>query len=116
MVGLQPRSTVWPQLAITGVVASVQVNTCVQVVVLPHASVAVYVLVLDQLQPPVFTAAAKLDENDTGPQLSVAVGVPGAGIPVGLQPRSAPWGHEVITGGVVSVTLNVTEQVEEHPF
>jgi hypothetical protein len=50
------------------------------------------------------------------PQASVAVAAPGAGTPVGLQPKSLPGGQKVITGGVVSsVHVNTCVQVEELP-
>ena len=35
-------------------------------------------------------------------QLSVAVGVPGPGNVVGLQPKSVPEGQNVIVGGITS--------------
>ena len=46
------------------------------------------------------------------PQLSVAVTVPGAGRPVGLQPRFEPSGQDVITGSVTSFTETVNSQSE----
>ena len=54
------------------------------------------------------------DEVTVGvPQLSVAVAVPAAGTPVGLQPTAEPAGQSVIVGGVVStVHVNVWVHVE----
>ena len=46
------------------------------------------------------------------PQLSVAVAAPGAGTPVGLQPRLEPGGQNVNTGGVTS-TVQVSTWVQE---
>jgi hypothetical protein len=40
-------------------------------------------------------------------QLSVAVALPAAGTPVGLQPKLEPGGQNVKTGGVLSTTLTV---------
>jgi hypothetical protein len=49
-------------------------------------------------------------------QASVAVAAPGAGIPVGLHPRSDPGGQNVNTGGVTStVHVNTCVQVEVLP-
>ena len=46
------------------------------------------------------------------PQASVAVAAPGAGTPVGLQPRSDPGGQKVNTGGSESmVQVNTCVQV-----
>ena len=46
------------------------------------------------------------------PQASVAVAAPGAGMPVGLHPRSDPGGQNVNTGGVTSkVQVNTCVQV-----
>ncbi len=68
---------------------------------LPHASVAVYVLVCERPHP--FDVILPSDEVIVGvPQASVAVAVPAAGTPAGLQPRSEPAGHNVIVGGVTS--------------
>ena len=46
--------------------------------------------------------APKDDVIEGVPQASVAVAVPGAGTPAGLQPRSPPGGQNVIVGGVTS--------------
>ena len=76
-------------------------NTCAQVAVLLHPSVAVYILVLDQLQPLVFTGLPNVELiPGVPPQLSVAVGVPAAGNEVGLHPRLLPAGQEVNPGAV----------------
>ena len=50
------------------------------------------------------------------PQTSVAVAVPAAGTPVGLQPRLEPAGQNVKVGGAVStVHEKACEQVDEFP-
>ena len=90
--GLHPRSEPSGQNVNTGgVTSTVQVNTCVQVDVFPHPSVAVYVLVCDLKHPSGIT-----DPNDEVipgvPQSSVAMAAPGAGTPPGLHPRSEPAG------------------------
>jgi hypothetical protein len=52
----------------------------------------------------------------TLPQSSVAVAVPAAGTPLGLQPRSEPEGQNVITGAVTSaVQVNIWSQVVVFP-
>ena len=48
---------------------------------------------------------------DGVPQASVAVAAPGAGTPVGLQPRLDPGGQKVNTGGVLSSTNTSIKQV-----
>jgi len=77
--GLHPRSEPTGQNVNTGdVTSTVQVNTCVQVAVLPHPSVAVYVLVCDLKHPSGITDPS--DDVIPGvPQSSVAVATPGAG-------------------------------------
>ena len=68
-------------------------------------SVAVYIRVRVQIHPLVFTGAPKAPAvMFTDPQLSVAVAVPAGGNTVGLQPRFWFDGHEVNTGGVLSIT------------
>ena len=100
--GLHPKSPPAGQnVNVGGVVSDIQVKSCVQVDVLPHPSVAVYVLVWDLIHP--LTVIAPKDDVIEGvPQASVAVAVPGAGTPAGLQPRSPPSGQNVIVGGVTS--------------
>ena len=50
------------------------------------------------------------------PQTSVAVAVPAAGTPVGLQPRLEPAGQKVKVGGAVSaVQEKFCSQVAELP-
>ncbi len=115
--GLHPRSEPGGQNVNTGSVTStVQVNTCVQVAVFPHPSVAVYVLVCVLKQP--FGITAPSDDVMPGvPQSSVAVAAPGAGTPPpGLHPRSEPGGQNVKTGGVTStVQVNTCVQVAVFP-
>lgn len=101
-VGLQPRSAPAGQnVNVGGNTSTVHVNSCVQVDVFPHPSVAVYVRVCDLKHP--FDEIAPSDEVMVGSShSSVAVAAPGAGISVGLQPRSDPEGQNVNTGGVTS--------------
>ena len=115
-IGLQPRSEPGGQNVNTGgVTSTVQVNTCVQVAVFPHPSVAVYVLVCDLKHPSSITDPS--DEVMPGvPQSSVAMAAPGAGTPDGLHPRSEPSGQNVNTGGVTStVQVNTCVQVDVFP-
>ena len=74
MVGLQPRSTVWPQLAKTGAVTTVHVNVLVQVLVKPHA-VALNVRVCVLLQPLTTTVPGE-QVTVTGPHSLDAVTAP----------------------------------------
>ena len=91
-----------------------QANTCWQVAVLPHASVAVYVRVWERLQP--FSVIVPSADDIVGtPQLSVANAVPSAGMLVGLQPKSAPAGHDVNSGFTSSLTLIICVQVAVLP-
>ena len=98
-----------------GVVSSIQVNTWVQVDVLPHPSVAVYVLVCERPHP--FDVIPPSDDVIVGaPHASVAVAAPGTGTPAGLQPRSDPGGQKVNTGGFTStVHVNTCAQVAVFP-
>src|SRR5262245_11941431 len=79
------------------------------VAALPHASMAVHVLVCDRAQP--FTVnTLSVDVGVTVPQPSDAVAVPSAALiaaAVGLQPRVKVDPVAVITGAVES-TLHVT--------
>jgi hypothetical protein len=50
------------------------------------------------------------------PQASVATATPGAGISVGLHPRSDPGGQKVKVGGVIStVQVNTCSHVDVFP-
>jgi hypothetical protein len=50
------------------------------------------------------------------PHASVAVAAPGAGTPAGLQPKLAPGGQNVKTGGIKStVQVNTWVQVDVLP-
>ena len=69
-------------------------------------------VVLDQLQPPVFTGASIVGIIlGVPPQLSVAVAVPGPGMD-GLQPRGPPGGQNVNTGLTPSLMVTVFTQVD----
>jgi hypothetical protein len=89
--GLQPRSEPGGQKVNTGgVTSTVHVNTCVQIAVLPQASVAVYVLVCVLIQPLV-PIEPKAEVIVGVPQASVAEAAPGPGTPVvELQPSFFP--------------------------
>src|SRR4029453_5063934 len=90
--------------ASTGGVLSTTVKVCVAVVVLPHASVAVQVLVIVP-QP---SKTDEVPENVTGTvgsQLSVAVTVAAAGILSHCTVAFA--GTPASTGGVLSTTVKV---------
>jgi len=113
-VGLQPRLAplaTEPEAVITGAeVSSVYVYTCVQVAVLPHASVAVYVLVRVREQP--LETVLSLGVTVGVLQLSVAVAPPAGGM-VGLQPSAPPAGQAVNTGGVLSLNeINCVHEAE----
>jgi uncharacterized protein involved in response to NO len=114
--GLHPSSEPAGQdVIVGGVTSTVQVKTWAQVAVFPHPSVAVYVLVCDLRQP--FVDIVPRAEVMVGvPQASVAITVPAAGTPDGLQPKSEPAGHEVIVGGVMStVQVKTWAHVEVFP-
>jgi hypothetical protein len=49
-------------------------------------------------------------------QLSVAVALPAAGTPVGLQPNALPAGQKVNTGGVLSTTFTVWLHTSGEPL
>jgi hypothetical protein len=101
-VGLHPRLDPAGQKVNTGGTKSeVHVKTWVQVAVLPHPSVAVYVLVCERKHPSV-DIEPRADVIVGVPHSSVAVAAPGAGTPVGLQPRLDPGGQNVNTGGTKS--------------
>ena len=80
LLGLQPKLAPGGQYVKDGgVTSTVQVNTCVQVAVLPHASVAVYVRTWLLRHP--FDATAPNAEVMVGAlHPSVAVAAPGGGI------------------------------------
>ena len=114
-VALQPSARVAGQVMDGGVTSTVLVIVCVHTAVLPHGSVARYVLVVVSVQPARFTAS--LTKVTVGvPQASVAVTeVISAGGTVALQP-SARIAGQVITGGVLSlVHVTVLIAVAELP-
>jgi hypothetical protein len=91
------------------------VNTCEQVAVFPHASVAVYVRIWVKTQP-AFAEGAKTLVMTGVLQPSVAIAKPGAGTLVGLQPKLRPDGQNVNVGTVVStVQVNTCVQVAVLP-
>jgi Ni,Fe-hydrogenase III small subunit len=98
---------------ITGGVVSFTLMVCDAIVTLPHASVAVHVLVMlyePEHEPGVVTSA---NVNVGVLQLSVAVGVVHEGVPehsIVVGP-----GRGEITGGVVSSTLIVWEALVTFP-
>ena len=88
--GLHPRVESGGQKVNTGATEStVHVNTSVQVTVLPHASVAVYVLFCTREHPLAITEPNEFVIVGV-PQLSVAVALAGPGTEDGLHPRLEP--------------------------
>jgi len=100
--GLQPRVATAPVIIIAGGLgALVHVTVVEAVAVLPQASVATNVLVLEA-EHDVVDIAPSLDVTDAVPQPSEAVAVPSAAViseAEGLQPRVATAPVIVITGG-----------------
>jgi hypothetical protein len=100
--GLQPSVAVAPVIIIAGGLgALVQVTVVDAVAVLPQASMAVNVLVLEALHD-VVDIAPSLDVTDAVPQPSEAVAVPSAAViseAEGLQPRVVTAPVIVIAGG-----------------
>src|SRR5678809_1188036 len=100
--GLQPSVATAPVIIIVGGLgALVQVTVVEAVAVLPQASMAVNVLVLEALHD-VVDIAPSLDVTDAVPQPSEAVAVPSAAViseAEGLQPRVVTAPVIVITGG-----------------
>src|SRR5688500_14841388 len=105
-VGLHPdKLTVAGQVIVGGVVSMVLVIDCVHSAVLPHASVALYLLVVVSVHPDTFTTS--LIKVTVGvPHASVAVTEDGLGAgTVGLHPGKLTVAGQVIVGGVVSTVL-----------
>ena len=100
--GLQPSAGITPVIIIAGGLgALVQVTVVKAVAVLPQASVATNVLVLEA-EHDVVDIAPSLDVTDAVPQPSEAVAVPSAALiseAEGLQPSVAVAPVIVITGG-----------------
>ena len=100
-VALHPSVTVGGQVMVGGVMSTILVIVCEQVAVLPHASVAMYVLIVVSIQPLIVDASLTCDTVGV-PQASVAVTVViSTGGSVALHP-SFTVGGQVITGGVIS--------------
>src|SRR4029079_587700 len=97
----------------TGAVLSVTVIVCDAVAVLPHASVAINVLVRVYSLAQVPGALASVEVIDTVPHASLAVGVPNVG--VSGHSMVAAAGTEVNTGAVLSVTVIVCDAVAVLP-
>ena len=104
-VGLQPSVVVVPDVVITGAVTSkVQLTVLNAVELLPHASVAVEVLVSVRSHPDDDTVLS-IEVNVGVPQLSVAVAKPSAAsifAAVGLHPSVFVVPVAVIVGAVTS--------------
>ena len=100
--GLQPRVATAPVIIIVGGLGTlVQVTVVAAVAVLPQASMATKVLVMEALHD-VVDIAPSLDDIDAVLQPSEAVAVPSAALiseASGLQPRVATAPVIVITGG-----------------
>jgi hypothetical protein len=109
-VGLQPSEVVVPPVVIAGgVTSTIHVTVLDAVDVLPHASIAVHVLVCERLQT-VLVTGPSLEDNVGVLHTSVAVAVPSALLisPAdGLQPSEVVVPPVVIAGGVTS-TIHVT--------
>src|SRR5439155_17354090 len=90
-----------------GVTSSVLVIVCAHVAVLPHASVALYVLVVVSVHPEGFAASLSNDISRV-PQPSVAVTnvISGAGT-APLHAATVIGAGHVITGGVTSTVLEI---------
>src|SRR6185369_1364915 len=105
--GLQPSVATAPVIIIAGGLgALVHVTVVEAVAVLPQASTAVNVLVLEA-EHDVVDIAPSLDVTDAVPQPSEAVAVPSAAViseAAGLQPGVAVAPVIVITGGFLSAT------------
>src|SRR5207342_695587 len=97
----------------TGAVLSSTVITCEAVAVLPHASVAINVLVRVYSLAHVPGALASVEVMLTAPHASLAVGVPKHGVKGHSMVAAA--GTEVNTGAVLSVTVIVCEAVAVLP-
>jgi hypothetical protein len=103
--GLHPSAKAFPELLIKGGVLSlVHVTVLDAVEVLPHASLAVHVLVCERPHP-LFWTAPSLCVNVVAPHTSDAVAVPKALVispAVGLQPNVELVPPVVIIGGELS--------------
>ena len=112
--GLQPSVATAPVIIMVGGLGTlVHVTVVEAVAVLPQASMAINVLVLEALHDVVDTAPS-LDVTDAVLQPSVAVAVPSAAAIAeagGLQPRVVTAPVIVITGGFLSA-IHVTVLVE----
>src|SRR5207342_1370990 len=97
----------------TGAVLSSTVITCEAVAVLPHASVAINVLVRVYSLAHVPGALASVEVMLTAPHASLAVGVPNDG--VSGHSMVAAAGTEVNTGAVLSSTVITCEAVAVLP-
>src|SRR4249919_1162185 len=97
----------------TGAVLSSTVITCEAVAVLPHASVAINVLVRVYSLAQVPGALASVEVMLTAPHASLAVGVPNDG--VSGHSMVAATGTEVNTGAVLSSTVITCEAVAVLP-
>jgi hypothetical protein len=121
--GLQPSVATAPVIIIAGGLgALVHVTVVEAVAVLPQASTAVNVLVLEA-EHDVVDIAPSLDVTDAVLQPSEAVAVPSAAViseADGLQPRVAVAPVIVITGGFLSAThvmvLEVVAYYHKHPL
>jgi hypothetical protein len=120
-VGLHDKANAAPVAVIAGgVVSSVQVAVLEVEEVLPHASVAVHVLVW-LLAHPLLTTAPSVEVSVGVPHASVAVAVPSAALisdAVGLHNKVNADPVAVIVGGVVSsvqVAVLDADEVLPHP-
>ena len=93
------------QVIVGGVVSTVLVIVCVQVALLPHASVARYVLTVVSVQPLVVTTSPTCVIVIVPVQLSVADTVVMSGAGTAWLQVSVGGAGQVIVGGVVSTVL-----------
>ena len=116
LVGLHDKVRAAPVVVIVGgVVSSVQVAVLEAEEVLPHASVAVHVLVW-LLAHPLLTTAPSVEVSVGVPQASVAVAVPSVALisdAVGLHDKVRAAPVAVIVGGVVSSVQVAVLEIEE---
>ena len=95
--------------------STIRVRVWLQVAVLPHASVAMYVLIVVSVQPLIVDTSLTCDTVGV-PHASVAVTDPGAGAGIAALHPSVTVGGHVMVGGVISIIrVIVCEQLAVLP-
>lgn len=109
--GLQVNTPAVLIVIVGGVLSCVQVTVDDAVAVLPHASIAVNVLICDRVHPVDWTAPS-LDVTIGAPHASVAVALPNAAAIAALEglQLSTPGAVTVIVGGVMSCVQIIVEE------